>query len=123
MFFVARPSVDGLNFLLQLVENLTAPNASIDSRTQSELATAIGLTEEQLLECCHPNPQRAALLVFSYLYPTYRDRSELVNIKSFKKNKSKLLNDIFGMLRFFHLPGVTNSNKIISFLKFIVRGH
>ncbi|CAF4872340.1 unnamed protein product, partial [Rotaria sp. Silwood1] len=64
-----RPTVDGLNFLLQLVENLTS-DTPLDSRSPSELAEAIGLTEEQLMECRHSNPQRAALTVFSELYPT-----------------------------------------------------
>ncbi|CAF3887340.1 unnamed protein product [Rotaria sp. Silwood1] len=67
-----RPTVDGLNFLLQLVENLTS-DTPLDSRSPSELAEAIGLTEEQLMECRHSNPQRAALTVFSELYPTYSD--------------------------------------------------
>lgn len=100
IFLIARPSVDGLNFLVQLVENLTASSTFIDSRSRSELATAIGLTEEQLTECCHFNPQRAALLVFSRLYPTYRDRAELGTMKEFSKKKSELLEDIFSKLNF-----------------------
>ncbi|CAF2707700.1 unnamed protein product [Rotaria sp. Silwood2] len=94
-----RPSVDGLKFLLELVENLTVSSTAHDLRTQSELAKAIGLTEDQLMDCCHPNPQRAALQIFSKLYPTYRDRAELKNIKSFSKNNSKLLNDILTFSR------------------------
>ncbi|CAF1462164.1 unnamed protein product [Rotaria sordida] len=89
-----RPTVDGLNFLLQLVENLTS-DTSLDSRSPSELAEAIGLTEEQLMECRHSNPQRAALAVFSELYPTYSDRAELRSIKNFAKKKSNIFNDIF----------------------------
>jgi hypothetical protein len=100
MFLSARPSVDGLNFLLQLVENLTVSN-SFDSHTRPELADAIGLSEEELTNCCHPNPQRAALLVFSQLYPTYRDRAKLISIKKFSKKKSQLLDDIFRKLIFF----------------------
>ncbi|CAF2629173.1 unnamed protein product [Rotaria sp. Silwood2] len=94
-----RPSVDGLNFLLQLVENLSVSTTSIDSRTHEELAEAIGLTEERLLECSHPNPQRAALMVFSRLYPSYRDRADLIGIKEFGKKKSKLVDDIFVFAR------------------------
>jgi len=89
-----------LNFLLQLVENLTVSDTLSDTRSRSALAAAIGLTEEQLIDCCHPNPQRAALLVFSKLYPTYYIRAKLIDIKKFSQAKSKLLDDILGMLRF-----------------------
>ncbi len=100
---IARTSVDGLHFLLQLVENLTLSNTSIDSRTHQDFAVAISLNEEQLADCIHRNPQRAALMVFNTLYPTYQDRANLINIKTFQKNKSQLMNDIFSK-KHFHLP-------------------
>ncbi len=81
IFLIARPSVDGLNFLLQLVENLTVSSASIDKRTRGELAEDIGLSEEELTQCSHPNPQRAALPVFTQLYPSYHERAQLKSIK------------------------------------------
>ncbi len=101
---VARPSVDGLNFLLQLVENLTVSSNSIDKRTRGELAEDIGLSEEELTECSHANPQRAALLVFTRLYPSYHERAKLDSIKIFSKNKSQLLDDIFGKLNLCTYP-------------------
>ena len=104
IYLIARPIVEGFNFLLQLVENLTASSMSLDSRTRGELADAIGLTEGQLETCSHPNPQRAALLVFSELYPTHTDRAALKNIKDFSKKKSTLLDDIYSKYKLLDLP-------------------
>ncbi len=103
MFLSARPSADGLNFLLHLIENLTVSSSSFNSHTHSELPEAISLSEEELTNCCHPNRQRAVLLVFSQLYPTYRDRADLISVKTFSKTKSQLLDNIFRKLIFFHL--------------------
>ena len=57
IFPIARPSVDGLKFLLQLVENLTVSTTSIGNHTRSQLAKAVVLSEEELTGCYHPNPQ------------------------------------------------------------------
>ncbi len=100
IYFIARPSVDGLEFLLQLVESLTASNTPPDSRAIDKLAESIGLTEEQLMECRHPNPQRAALAVFSILYPTYSQRAKLISIKIFAKKNPQLIKDIYSKLNF-----------------------
>ena len=97
-FLVARPTTDGLNFLLQLVENLTSSSTASDTRTNKEVAVSLGLREEKMMQCCHLNPQRAALLLFSSLYPTHQDRAKLVNIKKFSKDNSKILENMFGML-------------------------
>ena len=73
-------------------------DSSSDTRSCSALATAIDLSEEQLIDCCHPNPQKAAVLIFFQLYLTYHAGAKLIGIK--KISQSKLLEDSLGMLLF-----------------------
>jgi len=80
------------------VESLTSSSTTSDTRTNEEIAVSLGLNEEQLMECRHSNPQRAGLLLFSSLFPTYQDRANLVSIKEFSKKNAQLLDDMLGML-------------------------
>ena len=56
-------------------------DSSSDTRSCSALATAIDLSEDQLIDCCHPNPQKAAVLIFFQLYLTYHAGAKLIGIK------------------------------------------
>ncbi|UJR38880.1 hypothetical protein I4U23_031548 [Adineta vaga] len=108
-----RPSVDGLTFLLELVENLTNTNSSIHTKTFPQLAKAIGVSEEELIECRHLNLQRAASAVFNKLFSTHHERAKLISIKKFAKAEPHLLNDIFCFPRQFDAnnPHMNNENE------------
>ncbi|CAF1424318.1 unnamed protein product [Adineta ricciae] len=68
-------------------------------RSTSELAKSIGLPEDELIECRHIKPQRAALAVFNKLYATHRERAKLISIKKFARGNTQLLNDILQFAR------------------------
>jgi hypothetical protein len=82
-----------------LVDRIRTPTGSIDTRSDEQLATDLGVSRLALIGFENSDPQKCALSVFNHLYSSYESRAELENFKIFAENNAQILEDILGEFR------------------------
>ncbi|CAF3613668.1 unnamed protein product [Rotaria sp. Silwood1] len=90
-----RPSVDGYEFLIQLVDCISRIRRDDDPRTNAELALDLNLSLEQLIALEHEDPQRTALNILHAIYPTNKEKADLIGIRHMAAMHSDVLRTIF----------------------------
>lgn len=93
---LARPTADGRVFIEQLLESLKSSEEALDKRSLSQLSIDIGVPESVLLSCSKIDPQKSALHVFNFLFPTNEDKDALLNVANVMIKCPDLLDNIFG---------------------------
>ncbi|CAF3249836.1 unnamed protein product [Rotaria sp. Silwood2] len=91
-----RPTAEGRIFIEQLLESLKSGEGVGDKRSLSQLAIDIGVPETVLLSSSSIDPQKSALHVFNYLFPTNEDKVSLLNVANVMIKYPSLLDNIFG---------------------------
>ncbi|CAF3801659.1 unnamed protein product [Rotaria sp. Silwood1] len=75
-----RPTAEGRVFIEQLLESLKSSEDVQDKRSLGQLAIDIGVPETILLSSSNIDPQKSALNIFNYLFPTNEDKVSLLNV-------------------------------------------
>ncbi|CAF5005139.1 unnamed protein product [Rotaria sp. Silwood1] len=91
-----RPTAEGRVFIEQLLESLKSSEDVQDKRSLGQLAIDIGVPETILLSSSNIDPQKSALNIFNYLFPTNEDKVSLLNVAKVMIEYPNLLDDIFG---------------------------
>lgn len=83
-----------------MLHSLNTSERDVDSRTNADLAAAIGLSEATLMSSSNNDPQKTSLRLFNILFPTHTDKESLVNVAHLTSEHPQLLDNILGKLSY-----------------------